>query len=307
MVVEIVVLLLASTVRLALPILIAALGETFAERSGMLNLGVEGGILMGALFAYVGSLYTGNAFVGLALGISAGMLTGLLFAYFTVTLSADQIVTGLVINIFALGLTTYIGHIIGMHQSVTSFSEFPIPVLSDIPILGPILFNQRLLAYVGMLLVPVFSIILFKTQFGLTVRAVGEDPLAAETVGIKVNRTRYISIILGGLMAGFAGAYLSLAFLSTFSEGMSSGRGFIAIAICILGNWSPYRILGAAILFGFIDALQIRIQALGLLGVWAFPFLLMLPYIFAAIALIGVAKKVSPPKALAKVYKGAEK
>jgi ABC-type uncharacterized transport system permease subunit len=303
---EFVVLLVAAGVRLAIPLLICGLGEVFAERSGVINVGLEGMMLFGAFFAYFGALVTNNPIIGLLAGMVAGIMVSLIFGYFTVSLGLNQVVTAVGINILALGVTTYSARLVGTGITVPGFPEYHIPLLYQIPVVGEILFGQSILAYVGLLMVPLLMFVLYKTTLGLRIRAVGEDPLAASTVGVNVKRTRFIGVVFGGLMAGFAGAYLPLAYLSTFSENMTGGRGYIALACVILGTWDPLKLLGATLLFGLVDAFSFRIQTTGLLPTSAFPFLVMLPYVLALVVLIGVARRAAGPKSLGKPYKGPE-
>lgn len=297
--IDVIINFLRTDLRTATPILLAAIGLVFMERSGVVNIGVEGMMLVGTLFAVVGSFYFGNAWLGAITAMLATGLMGLLFAFLVVTVRANQVVVGIAINILGLGLTTSLARIVfGVNLAppkIDTFKTVSIPFLSDIPILGPILFNQMLLVYFALLLVPITHYILFKTTIGLKIRAVGEHPKAADTVGINVFKVRYASIIGGSLLAGLAGAYLSLGLLSFFSEGMVAGRGFIALAAVIFGKWTPFGTLGAALLFGLGDAIQIRMQAMG--STVPYQFLLMLPYLLTVVALAGFVGKSSPPAA----------
>ncbi|MBS3970870.1 MAG: ABC transporter permease [Clostridia bacterium] len=296
---DVIINFLRTDLRTATPILLAAIGLVFMERSGVVNIGVEGMMLVGTLFAVVGSFYFGNAWLGAITAMLATGLMGLLFAFLVVTVRANQVVVGIAINILGLGLTTSLARIVfGVNLAppkIDTFKIVSIPFLSDIPILGPILFNQMLLVYFALLLVPITHYMLFKTTIGLKIRAVGEHPKAADTVGINVFKVRYASIIGGSLLAGLAGAYLSLGLLSFFSEGMVAGRGFIALAAVIFGKWTPFGTLGAALLFGLGDAIQIRMQAMG--STVPYQFLLMLPYLLTVVALAGFVGKSSPPAA----------
>lgn len=296
--------LLASTIRIATPILLPALGEIFAEKSGILNIGLEAQMLAGALAGFIGAYYSGNSWLGLLIGILGGVLISLLFAFLTISLRADQIVVGITLNIFSLGLTTFIYRVFFgvsvIPPSVNPMSEVNIPVLSLLPYIRPILFQQKAVVYLALLLVPLASYALYRTMWGLNLRSVGEYPLAAETMGINVIRMRYIGVLLSGVGAGLGGAFLAIAQLARFTDNMAAGRGFIALAIVIFGQWKPYRALAAALIFGFADALQMSLQAVG----FQIPeeFLRMTPYVVTVIALMVVARRAFAPAALAAPY-----
>lgn len=296
--------LLASTIRIASPILLTSLGEIFSEKSGVLNIGLEAQMLMGALAGFAGAYYTGNNWLGLLIGITGGVLVSLLFAFLTVTLRTNQIVVGITMNIFILGLTTFIYRILFgvafIPPTVKPMQEIHIPGISTIAFVGPIFFQQKILVYIIFLLVPIAYFMLNRTTTGLKIRAVGEHPLAAETMGIHVRLTRYLCIMLSGVGAGLSGAFLAIGQLARFSDNMTAGRGFIALAIVIFGQWKPYRAAIAALIFGFSDALQLSLQAVGL----RIPeeFLRMTPYIVTIIAMMVVAGQKSTPAALATPY-----
>ncbi len=290
---------LASTIRLASPILLAALGEIFGQRSGILNLGIEGIMLMGALGGIVGAAFTNNIWLGIILGTVSGVAMGLLMAFLSVTFRVNQVLSGLSIYYLGLGLSTFLYRPFAPLR-VTPLEPVSIPLLSQIPVIGPALFQQDALAYLTLILVPVFGIVLFRTTFGLKVKAVGENPKAADTLGINVYRTRYLCVILGGALAGLAGAYLPLALTGIFFEGMTVGRGFIAVAIVYFGKWSPYRTLVGGLVFGGAFALQIKFQALGV--AIPYQFLLMLPYILTVVVLVIVSRKARGPASLGIPY-----
>lgn len=296
--------LLAAGLRLGTPILLGALGEVFAERSGVLNIGVEGMMLMGALAGVLGSKYAGTPWAGLLLGVIAGLLMSLIHAFVSITLRADQIVSGVAINILALGLSTFLFRaafgITILPVMVRSFKPLKIPVLSEIPVLGPVLFQQSVLVYIALLLVPVCWFVLIKTPLGLKIRTVGEHPQAADTVGISVARTRYFCTALGGALAGMGGCLLSIGQLNFFADNMTAGRGFIALAAVIFGKWSPYGVLGASVIFGVAEAIALRLQVRGL--DIPYEFLFMLPYVLTIIALAGLVGRAEYPKALALPY-----
>lgn len=300
--------LFAITLKLAVPIALAALGEIFAERSGVLNLGVEGIMLMGAFTGFWAAYYTGYLWSGVLFGIITGGVMGLLMAFMSVTLRADQVVSGLGIYYLGWGLS-YVLYRIAFGTSIVTpkvegFGTIHIPVLSQIPIIGPILFQQNILVYLTIILIPVCAIVLFRSTFGLKIRATGEKPEAADTAGINVNRTRYLCVILGGVLAGLAGAYLTLALDKMFMENMTLGRGFIAIAIVYFGKWNPYRTFGGALLFGGAYSLQFWLQSAGV--VIPYELLQMLPFILTIGVLTLVARKAYEPAALGIPYKRGE-
>lgn len=296
---------LGAGVRLATPLLFAALGELFAERSGVLNIGIEGMMLFGALCGFLGSYFTQNAWVGLLTAMLGGGVLSLIHAYLSITLGADQVVSGIAINLLALGLVTFLNRaIFGLPMlppSATPFTKIEIPVLSTIPFLGPLLFSHHALVYVALLLVPIAYVALFKTTFGLRVLAVGEDPHGAEAVGINVARIRYLCVLIGGMLAGAGGVTLSLANLNLFKESIVAGRGYIAIAIVMFARWNPATTLGAAFLFGVVDALQMHIQSLGV-AVVPPQLLLSLPYIATVLFLISRTGAMAAPAALCVPY-----
>lgn len=295
---------LGADIRTAVPLLIAATGLIFSERAGIVNIGVEGMMLIGSLAGVVGSYFLGSAWLGVLVAILSGIICGLFFAYLVVSAQADQVVIGAAFNILGLGVTTSFARVIfGVNTappSIDSFHPVSLPVLSKIPVLGPILFNQTELVYLALVLVPVAHFILFKTALGLKIRAVGEHPRAADTVGINVYRVRYGACIVGGALAGLAGSYLSLSLLNFFTENMTAGRGFIALAAVIFGKWTPLGTLGATLLFGAGDALQYRLQAANS-GI-PYQVLLMIPYLLTIAALAGFVGKAIPPAASGKPY-----
>lgn len=293
----------AATIRLATPIALAAQGETLSERAGVLNIGLEGVMLNSAFAGVVGAYYSGSPWLGLLLGMFIGALTALILAVASITFRANQIVIGAAINILAMGLTGVLFRsMFGLDQQITvnSFKPYPIPFLSEIPVIGPVLFQQNPLVYLGYILVPLLTFILFRTHWGLAVRAVGDEPQAADTAGISVTKTRYLTVILGGAIGGLGGVSLSLGQLNLFAEGMVSGRGFMALAAVIFGRWHPVGAVLAALFFGGADALQLRMQSLG----WQVPyeFMLMLPYVLTLITLGIFAGRASQPKALGENY-----
>lgn len=288
-----------ASVRIATSIGFAAVGESVGERSGVWNIGLEGLMLSGALAAVLGSSATGSPWMGVAFAVTVGALVALLFAFFVVTLRADQVVVGVGLNLLAAGLTTYVfrGVFTGRETiTVPAFDVLRIPLLSDIPIIGRIAFEQIPLVYLLYVLAPALLLILRSTPWGLAVRAAGEHPESVDSAGVSVARIRYEAQILTGVMAGVGGAVLSIGNLNLFAEGMTSGRGFIAIACVILGRWSPIGALGAALLFAGVDALQFRLQSLGT-GI-ASQIWLALPYVLCLVILAGFGGRTRMPTSL---------
>ena len=276
--------ILAAAVTSGTPILYAALGEILAERSGVLNLGLEGMMLVGAVSGFMAAVKTSNPWLGLMVAALAGGVLALIHAFLTINLRANQVVSGLALTIFGTGLSGFLGKpLIGIPAPQT-FKPVTIPLLGKIPLLGPILFQQDYLVYLSYLLVPILWFYLYRTRPGLHLRAVGENPAAADAMGVGVFSLRYLYVAVGGMLAGIGGAYLSLAYAPTWLENMTAGRGWIAIALVIFSMWDPVRALLGSYLFGGVDALGFRIQAVGAM-IPSF-FLNMLPYIFTILVLI---------------------
>lgn len=296
--------LFAAAIRSATPILYAALGGIFSERSGVLNIALEGIMLIGAFSAVVGTYYTGNPWIGLLCGVIGGTLTSLIHAVMSIHLRANQAIVGTGINILGIGLPSFLMLKIwgqqGLSPIVPRITEWRIPYFIDLPVIGPILGRHSPLVYLALILVPVTYFVLFKTSFGLRLRAVGENPRAADTVGIDVYRMRYYAVLLSGVLASLGGAYLSISFLSQFVTVMTAGRGFIGLAAMIFGRWNPYGALFACLLFGFADALQSAAQAVGV--PIAPQILLALPYALTIFALVGTMGRATPPAFVAKPY-----
>jgi len=292
---------LEAAIRTATPLLLAALGELIVERAGVLNLGLEGTIIAGALASLVAA-GTGTVAFGYAGGMAAGAAVGLVMALFVVGLRADQIITGTAITLLATGATGTLYRALygtqGAALSVPTSGPIAIPLLSDIPIVGGALFAQPVTTYLLYALVPAMWWWLYRTHAGLALRAVGESPGAAVAAGVRVARVRALALVAGSALGGLAGATLVLAQSGTFAEGMSAGRGFVAIAIVVLGRWHPLGVVLAATAFGAASALQFLFQAMG----WRVPYhiFLALPYLLTLAALAGVAGRVRSPAALAK-------
>ena len=296
--------LLLSAVRMATPILLVALAETYSERAGMVNIGLDGIMSIGALVGFLVGYRTGSPWAGILAGAAAGILVNMIYAFCTITLCAEQTVYGMAINIFAPALASFIYRLSFSDTSTliqgVSMEAFPIPVLSQIPVLGNILFNQSILVYAAYLMVPVTSVFLNKSRAGLNFKAVGEFPKAAETLGIHVVFQKYIACILCGAMAGIGGAYLTICYTSTYSEGIVAGRGFIALSAVIFGRWMPSGVLMACLLFGFCDALQIRLQLIS--PSTPYQILQMIPYLCTLFVLAFFGIKKSGPKANGQPY-----
>jgi ABC-type uncharacterized transport system permease subunit len=291
--------LVATTLLKAVPITLGALSGILCERAGIVNIAIEGMMLSGAMVgALVGSL-TKSLWMGLLAAIAIGMLMSLLLGWLSIKYKVNQIISGTVINILATGLTSYMSaKFMQKYQELNNpgiFAPLPIPFLSDIPVLGPILFNHNIFVYALFIFLVVMQVALFQTRWGLRMRAVGEHPKAADTLGIDVIKTRYMAVLLGGAMAGFAGGYFTLGSVGRFDEVMTAGRGFIGLAAMIFGNWMPFGSFGAGLLFGFADSLASRLAILNI--IIPSQFMLMLPYIATMVILAGVVGRSQPPAA----------
>lgn len=289
----------ASTLRQSTPLILGALCGLVGERSGIINIGIEGQMLMSAFIAFLVNVYVGNLLVAVLAGVTVGALIGLFLAWMSITLKMDQIIGGTVINILALGLTSFF-YIAGL-TTKGKLQPIPLGPLAEIPLIGPVLFNNAPITYLTIILVFFLQFALFRTVWGLRTRAVGEHPSAADTVGIRVNLTRYINTTLAGTLAGLAGAYLTLEAVGSFERGMTNGRGFIALAVMIFGKWTPLGSWGAALLFGLASAVQTQFQFLGLDFI-PHQFVGMLPYVLTIVVLAGFGGRSRPPAAEGKVY-----
>ncbi len=286
--------MLASTLRQSTPLVLGAMCGLLCERSGVINIGIEGQMLMSAFLSFMFNVWTGNLFIAVLAGAATGALLGLLLAFMSVTLKIDQIIGGTVINILAVGLTGYF-YTAGL---TTEGKILPIPLgpLADIPLIGPVLFNNPPITYLTIVLVFLVNYVLFHTRWGLRTRAVGEHPRAADTLGVNVFKMRYTNVILGGAIAGLAGAFLTLEAVGSFERGMTNGRGFVALAVMIFGKWSPLGAWGAALLFGFASALQTQLQFGGQINI-PHQFIGMLPYLLTIVVLAGFGGRARPPAA----------
>jgi simple sugar transport system permease protein len=293
--------ILASGIRLATPYLYAAIGETFSQRSGVLNLGVEGQMLLGSFFAFYVALKTGSPWLGLLAAMLVGAFMGLAMAYVTVNLHAQQGISGIGFYLFGLGMSDLLFQkLMGTIETVQGFQKINILGLSDIPGLGAIFFNHNILVYGAYLLVPIAWFVLNKTTLGLKIRSVGENPDAADSLGVNVARIRYFTIILGGTLSGIAGASLSIGLLNVFQQNMTSGQGFIAVALVYFGAWTPVGVLGGALLFSMINSLQLWIQVKNV----PIPseIAVMMPYVLTILVLVASVSRVRAPAALTKPF-----
>jgi ABC-type uncharacterized transport system permease subunit len=301
--------LLGATLRMATPIIFATLGEILAERSGVLNLGIEGIMLMGAMTGFLFTLSSGSLWLGVLAAALVGMVLALLMAFLAVFLGLSQHVSGLGITLFSTGLAMFVYRLtVGsplVPPTVQPFRQVAIPLLSKIPILGQGLFDQYLLTYVALLLIPAISILLYKTHLGLKIRTVGENPFAADTVGVNVNLTRTLCLVAGGALMGVGGSFLTLAHQNMFLIDVIGGRGWISIAMVIFGNWDPTKGAIGALIFGLLDGLQLRLQGLGFRV--PFDIFLMIPYLMTIVVLVGVSRRASVPAGLLKPYRREEK
>jgi simple sugar transport system permease protein len=296
------VALLISTVRFVSPILLAALGGMFTERAGIFNIALEGLMLIGAFFAIAGVYWTGNPYLGVLFAILAATAIALVLGFVVIDLKGNAIVAGLAINIFALGFTTYLMKpVFGVaggsfyNPNITGLPDITIPVLSSIPIIGDVISGYSILVYLAVLFVPASYVLLFKHPIGLRIRAVGEDPIAAGSIGISVRWTRYLTIVLSGALCGLAGAQLSISLVTQFVQGMTAGRGFIALVAVMFGRAHPVGVLLGSLLFGFAYALVVRLQGIGV----PTQFVQMLPYVATIVVLIIVQQRVTRRRAVA--------
>ncbi|MBX5160490.1 MULTISPECIES: ABC transporter permease [unclassified Rhizobium] len=296
--------ILLTVITASTPLVIAALGELVTERSGVLNLGVEGMMIMGAVAAFAGAQMSGSPYVGIVCGIAAGALFSLLFAFLTLTLVANQVATGLALTLLGLGASGMLGE---AYVSVPGIrlGEIVIPGLSDIPVIGHVLFRQDLVFYLSIALVVGVSWFLFRSRAGLKLRAIGDSHGSAHALGIQVIRTRYLAVMFGGACAGLAGAQLSLVYTPQWAENMSAGRGWITLALVVFASWRPWRVFAGGYLFGAVTILQLHAQAFGL-GIPS-QFLSMLPYAATIVVLIIISHNrrttlINTPASLGKAF-----
>jgi general nucleoside transport system permease protein len=295
--------ILAGGIRLATPYLFAAIGETFGQLSGVLNLGVEGIMLIAGFAAFYAVVITGSLWIGLLVAAGVGLLMGLATAFITVTLKAQQGISGIGIYLFGLGFSDLLFHVLlgNRVQNVRGFPPVHIPLLSDIPVIGQIFFSHNVLTYIAFALVPIAWVIINRTTLGMQIRAVGHNPAAVDSLGLSVTRIRYLTVSIGGAMAGIAGASLSIALLNIFQSNLTNGLGFIAVALVYFGGWRPFGVLWGSLLFSTVNALQLWIQPL---SIPIPPYLAVaLPYILTILALvIATQRTVQVPAALTRPF-----
>jgi len=297
--------ILASAIRLATPYLYASIGEAFAQTSGVVNLGVDGIMLVGGFSGFYVAMISGNLWLGLLAAMLAGLLMGLLMSFISVTLKAEQGISGIGLYMFGLGLSSLLFKtMIGTVKTIDGFAPVRIPLLGNIPVVGEIMFNQSLLVYGAFLLVPVAWWVLEKTTLGLKIKSVGQNPAAADTLGVSVDKIRYFSVCLGSVLAGLAGASLSLSLVNLFQENLTAGQGFIAVALVYFGGWRPLGILGGALLFSTVNALQLWMQVLGV-NIES-DVMVMLPYLLTIAALAIAVNRTRQPAALNKPFERGE-
>jgi simple sugar transport system permease protein len=293
--------ILASGIRLATPYLYAAIGETFGQRSGVLNLGVEGQMLMGAFAAFYVAFTTGNLWLGMLAAVIVGAAMGLAMAFVSINLQAVQGISGIGFYLFGLGMSELLFHkLLGTVETVKGFPPLHIPLLGDIPAIGKVLFQQNILVYGAFALVPIAWFVLNKTTLGLKIRSVGENPEAADSLGVSVARVRYFTVTVGGILSAVAGASLSIANLNVFQQNMTAGLGFIAVALVYFGGWRPLGVMLGALLFSMVNSLQLWVQVLGI----PIPsdFAVMMPYVLTILALVVTVTRVRSPSALTKPF-----
>ena len=292
---------LQAMVRMAIPLILTGIGMLYTERCGIINIGVEGSMLVGTFAGVAGAMVTGDIFLAVLWAMSAGGVLSLIFAYLTISRRADQMVAGFGVNLLAVGLTLTLMPYLNTNRARTIlFPVIDTGVLKDIPILGPMLFDQSIAVWLAIVLTPISAWILYKTTWGLSIRGVGENAKAVATAGLSVIRLRYIGVLAGGLFAGLGGAALALNDLGFFVPNMTQSRGFIVLAALVVGKWNPFYFAGVCLLFGAADALQLRAQTFG--SALPYQFYLMLPYLLTIAALAGVVGRTKAPKDYAKPY-----
>jgi general nucleoside transport system permease protein len=293
-----------STIAMTTPILLAALGELIVEESGILNIGIEGAMLAGAFFGLAAAYFSGNLALGLLCAVGAGVALNALFAALVINLAVNQVVAGTALDILALGLTGVFYRrlfgVTGKAFTVTPVAPLALGPLARIPLLGPALFDQNMLVYTAFVLVPIVAVVVTKTRYGLSLRAAGERPEAADALGLNVYRLRWCALLASGVLSGLGGAYLTMAYADTFVEGISGGRGFVALAVVIVGRWNAYGVAAASVLFGAAMALQFGLQAFGT----AIPYqlFLALPYVLTLLVLALLGGQAQAPSALGEPY-----
>ncbi|HPE59486.1 MAG TPA: ABC transporter permease [Thiolinea sp.] len=281
------ILILVATIGASVPLIFAALGELIVEKSGVLNLGVEGMMIVGAVSGFIITTETGSLWLGVLASAVAGMLMALIFGFLTLSLMANQVASGLALTIFGIGLSAFVG-LSYTSATLSGMQPLAIPVLGELPIIGPLLFAHDPLVYLALFSFAAISVFLYHSRAGLILRAVGESPASAHALGYPVIRIRYYAVLFGGAMAGIGGGYLSLVYTPLWSEGMTAGRGWIALALVVFATWRPFRVLLGALLFGGVTIAQFHIQGTGV----EVPsqFLSMLPYLATILVLVLISR-----------------
>jgi len=300
----------AALIRIATPLVFGTIGELFAERAGVLNLGIEGTMMLSAMTGFSAAYFSGNLWLGLLAAVVTGILAGLLMALLTVSLGLSQHVSGIGTTLLCSGLSFFFYRLIfGQPSSIPNIKPFAvvaIPGLSAIPVIGPIVFEQFALVYMAMAIVPLSAWVLYQTPWGLNLRTVGENPHAAYSAGVSVMAMRYQALMIAGALMGLAGAFLSMAQFNAYTFGVISGRGWVCIALIVFGQWSPWKSAAGALLFAFIDALQLRLQASSIINV-PYQVFLMMPFVFTIIGMALVSRNARAPAALLKPFRKEER
>ena len=300
----------AAVIRIATPLILATVGEMFTERGGVLNLGIEGIMLLSSMTGFSAAYFSGSLWLGILAAMLTGALAGLLMGLLTVTLGLSQHVSGIGTTLLCTGLAFFFYRLIfgqpSLPPNIEAFKPVAVPLLSGIPFLGPVLFEQVSLVYLALLLVPAAAFLLKSTPWGLNLVAVGESPRAADAAGVSVVAMRYQALMLSGMLMGIGGAFLSMAQFNAFTFGVISGRGWVCIALVVFGQWSPWKCLGGALLFGFVDALQLRLQASGVIDL-PYQLFLMMPFVLTIVAMAAVSRSARPPAALLKPFRKEER
>jgi general nucleoside transport system permease protein len=300
----------AALIRIATPLILATTGELYSERSGVLNLGIEGIMLLGSMIGFTAAYYSGSLWLGVLAALATGVLAGLLMTFLAVVLGVSQHVSGIGTTLLATGLAFFLYRLVfgepASPPSVEPFQALPIPVLSGIPFFGPVLFDQSPLTYLALLAVPATAFLLFRTPWGLDLRTVGENPRAADAAGVSVWGMRCQALVIGGALMGMAGAYLTISQFNAFTFGVVSGRGWVAIALVVFGQWSPWRCAGGALLFAALEALQLRLQAHNVLNL-PYQVFLMLPFVMTIVAMALVSRNARAPAALLVPFRKEER
>jgi simple sugar transport system permease protein len=292
----------ASGIRLAMPLMLASVGETFGQRSGVLNLGVDGIMLLGAFGGYYATLETGNIWLGVLVGGGVGVVMGLLTALMSVTLRAEQGISGIGVYLFGLGMSDLLFQkLVGTPVPIPRFEPWPIPFLSDIPVIGDLLFNHSPIVYVAFALVPIATFVINRTTFGMKIRAVGESPESADSLGVSVAKVRYAAVLIGCTLAGVAGAALAIQ-LGIFQQNLTNAQGFVAVALVYFGAWRPYGVMAGALLYGMVSAIVLQLKSLGIIPLEGSDLAAMTPAIVTILALVVVARRFRQPAALTKPF-----